>query len=272
MLTPKNLTITKEFVTQRIGAVPQLGIILGSGLEEVAGLLKNPKIIPYASIPYFVRPTIPGHPGKIVFGDFADKKILILQGRPHYYEGYSLEQTTYPVRLLSALGIKTLLTTGAAGAVKNHLKLGDLVLLKDHLNLFAENPLRGSQNWDKNIFLDLSQLYSLRLRKLLLSISKKLGMIVHQGVYAFMPGPTYETGAELGVIRKTGADVVAMSIVPENIVAYQEGMEVSSLVYVANRTGITKYKTTHEDVLRAGKEAGKKFIKILQELIKSAKF
>lgn len=268
MLTPKNLTITQKFVAQKIGAVPQLGIILGSGLDEVAGLIKNPKTIPYASIPYFVSPTTPGHPGMMVFGDLGGKKILILQGRPHYYEGYSLEQTTYPVRLLSALGIKTLITTGAAGAVKKHLKLGDLVLLKDHLNLFAENPLRGSQNWGKDIFLDLSRLYSLRLRKLLLSISKKLGMIMHQGVYAFMPGPTYETCAEFGVIKKAGADVAAMSIVPENIIAYQEGMEVSSLVYVANRTGITKYKTTHEDVLRVGKEAGGKFIKILQELMK----
>lgn len=267
MLSPQSLKISREFILKKIKHHPQIGIILGSGLESVAGLAKNPITIDYSAIPYFVSSTVSGHRCKLIVGEIENKKVLFLQGRVHYYEGYSLEQITYPVRLLAALGVKIFLNTGAAGAIARYLKPGDLVAIKDHLNFLGENPLRGSGIWGGNIFLDLSQMYSHRLRNLMLSTAKKLGMIMKQGVYAAVSGPTYETPTELAALRKLGADVVAMSVVPENIVAYQEGMGVASLVYIANKPGKDGHRISHREVLEAGEMVSERFKKILGEFV-----
>ncbi len=237
---------------------PRFAVVLGSGLNELAERLPDGVAIPYERIPHFPRTTVAGHAGKIIVGDLHGAAVLMLQGRFHYYEGHDLEAVTFPVRVLQRLGVGTLILTAATGGIRSDLHPGDLLLLADHLNLLGVNPLRGI-NDDRlgNRFPDMTEVYSARLRSIAREEAERLGIDVKEGVYACMPGPSYETPAEIRMLRTIGADVVGMSTVPEAIVARHAGMEVLGIALVSNAAaGVLGTPITHEEVLEAGRRAG----------------
>ena len=200
---------------------PEVGIILGTGLGNlIADKIENPTIIPYQHIPHFPTSTLEFHKGRLIYGDFVGKKVLVMQGRLHYYEGYSLQQVTFPVRVMKSAGIKSLLISNAAGNLNLKWKKGELMLLDDHINLQPDNPLRGTN--DETLgprFPDMSQPYSKSLNQKLIDIAKKEGITLNVGVYACVSGPNLETRAEYRFLQRIGADAVGMSTVPEVIVA-----------------------------------------------------
>ena len=213
--------------------------------------------IPYGQIPYFPRPSVAGHGGHLVAGTLSGAGVLILQGRFHYYEGHDLDAVTFPVRVLQRLGVRTLILTAATGGITPDLRPGDLVCLADHLNLIGLNPLRGP-NDDRlgTRFPDMTEVYSARLRALALEEAERLGVAPTLGVYACLPGPSYETPAEIRMLRTLGADVVGMSTVPEAIVARHAGMDVLAFALVTNAAaGVTGAPITHDEVLAAGRNA-----------------
>jgi purine-nucleoside phosphorylase len=242
----------------RLGEAPNVAIVLGSGLGGLADRLADPKTVPYAEIPDFPAPTVAGHHGNILAGTLGATPVAMLQGRFHYYEGHDLEAVTFPARVLAAWGVKTLILTAATGGIRDGLKPGDLVLLSDHLNLIGGNPLRGP-NDDRlgKRFPDMTEVYASNLRELARAKATKLGLTLKEGVYACLPGPSYETPAEIRMLRTLGADVVGMSTVPEAIVARHSGMSVLAFALVTNAAaGISGAPITHEEVLAAGREAG----------------
>jgi purine-nucleoside phosphorylase len=244
-------------IREAVGEVPRIAVVLGSGLGEIADGLGQPTALPYGRIPHFPAPTVAGHGGRLVVGTLGARRVAALQGRFHSYEGYDLEAVTFPIRVLQALGIRTLILTAAAGGVRVTRHPGDLVCLTDHLNLIGGNPLRGPN--DDRLgprFPDLTEVYSARLRRWAVEEAHRLGFVLHQGVYAALPGPSYETPAEVRMLRTLGADVVGMSTVPEAIVARHAGMEVLGLAVVTNRAaGLAPTPLSHAEVLEIGRAA-----------------
>jgi purine-nucleoside phosphorylase len=241
-------------------AVPNLtkvAVVLGSGLGPLADRLTDRVIVPYAEIPHFPAPTVAGHHGNLIAGTLSEARVIYLQGRFHYYEGHDLDTVTFPVRVLRLLGVETLVLTAATGGVNTDFRPGDVVALSDHLNLIGRNPLRGP-NDDRlgTRFPDMSEVYSRGLRALALEEARRLGVPLRTGVYACLSGPSYETPAEIRMLRTLGADVVGMSTVPEAIVARHTGMEVLAFALVTNAAaGVTGAPITHEEVLEAGRQA-----------------
>jgi purine-nucleoside phosphorylase len=226
---------TAAFISQRIhGETPETAIILGSGLGLLADKIEQPICIPYAEIPHFVHSTAMGHKGNLIFGTLGGKKVLAMQGRFHYYEGYSMQEVTYPVRVLYFLGIKNLFVSNAAGGVNFQYKIGDLMIIRDHINLLP-NPLIG-----KNIdeigprFPDMTRPYDLQLIALAEDIAAAAGIRLQKGVYLAGTGPSYETPAEYAFFRMIGADAVGMSTIPEVIVARHGGMRVFGMSVITN--------------------------------------
>jgi purine-nucleoside phosphorylase len=225
--------------------------------------------IPYERIPHFPRTTVAGHAGRAIVGDLHGSSVLMLQGRFHYYEGHDLDAVTFPVRVLQRLGVGTLILTAATGGIRTDLRPGDLILLSDHLNLLGANPLRGV-NDDRlgTRFPDMTEVYSARLRRLAREESERLGIFVKEGVYACMPGPSYETPAEIRMLRALGADVVGMSTVPEAIVARHAGMEVLGIALVSNAAaGVLGTPITHDEVLTVGREAAPRLAALIERVI-----
>ena len=219
---------------------------------------RSRRVIPYGQIPHFPETTVAGHHGNLVVGTIGARRVAVLQGRFHSYEGHDLETVTFPVRVLQALRVKALILTAATGGIRPDLRPGDLMALADHLNLIGANPLRGPNN-DRlgTRFPDMSAVYSRRLRFLAVAEAEAMGFTLHEGVYACLPGPSYETPAEIRMLRTLGADVVGMSTVPEAIVARHAGMDVLAFAIVSNSAaGISETPITHEEVLKAGAEAG----------------
>ncbi|ADH85349.1 purine-nucleoside phosphorylase [Desulfurivibrio alkaliphilus] len=226
----------REFLLSRLPVTPEVVLILGTGLGGVAELVEEAVVLPYAEIPYFPRSTVPSHAGNLVCGRLAGRPVAVLQGRFHYYEGYSTRELTMPLRVLSRLGAGMLLTTGCAGGLNPGYAPGTLMLLRDHLNLIPDNPLRGSNNdeWGER-FPDLSSAYDPELRRLARQCATGLGIDrLREGVYVAVPGPSLETPAETRYLRQCGADAVGMSVVPEVIVARHAGLRVLGLAVVAN--------------------------------------
>jgi purine-nucleoside phosphorylase len=252
-----------------LAGIPQFAIVLGSGLGSFAERLVDATTIPYDRIPHFPRPTVVGHHGNLVIGSIGAARVAAFQGRFHYYEGHELPAVTFPVRVLQALGVRTLVLTAATGGIRESLRAGDLVCLCDHLNLLGSNPLRGPN--DDRLgprFPDMTEVYSRRLRALAAEEAAKLGLPLTEGVYAALPGPSYETPAEIRMLRTLGADVVGMSTVPEAIVARHAGMEVLALALVTNSAaGVTGEPISHEDVLAAGREASRKIGALIAGLV-----
>jgi purine-nucleoside phosphorylase len=236
---------------------PTIAVVLGSGLGALADRLADSLVIPYRQIPFFPQPTVTGHDGQLIIGALGAARVLILQGRFHYYEGHDLGAVTFPIRVLQRLGIQTLILTAASGGIRESLGPGDLVCLSDHLNLIGSNPLRGPNDDRLGVrFPDMTAVYSSRLRRMAQEEAKRLGITLKSGVYACLPGPSYETPAEIRMLRTLGADVVGMSTVPEAIVARHAGMEVLALALVSNMAaGVTGKPITHEEVLEAGRKA-----------------
>ncbi|MDF1614929.1 purine-nucleoside phosphorylase [Desulfurivibrio dismutans] len=232
----QRVEVARDFLAARLAATPEVVLILGTGLGGVADLVEEPRILPYAEIPHFPRATVPSHAGNLVCGRLGGKQVAVLQGRFHYYEGYSTRELTMPLRVFSRLGTRTLITTGCAGGLNPQYAPGTLMLLSDHLNLIPDNPLRGpnNQDWGER-FPDLSRAYDPELRRLARECAGSLGIDrLQEGVYVAIGGPSLETPAETRYLRHCGADAVGMSMAPEVIVARHAGLRVLGLAVVAN--------------------------------------
>ena len=263
------IELAAHAIRREIPGPPGIAIVLGSGLGVLADRLSDPAIVPYADIPNFPGPTVPGHAGNLLAGHLGRARVIALQGRFHYYEGHDLEAVTFPVRVLQALGIRTLILTAATGGIHPDFRPGDIVCLSDHLNLIGANPLRG-HNDDRlgPRFPDMTRVYSPDLRRVAHEEADRLGLGLRDGVYACLPGPSYETPAEIRMLRALGADVVGMSTVPEAIVARHAGIEVLAFALVTNAAaGITGEPITHEEVLEAGREAGLRLGSLIEAVV-----
>jgi purine-nucleoside phosphorylase len=243
--------------------------VLGSGLGGFADDFEESVAIPYEDIPGFVRSTAKGHAGKLVVGKVDSVPVLAMQGRVHYYEGYSLEEVTFAVRTFGLLGIKTLILTNAAGGINVQLTQGALMVISDHLNLMGVNPLRGPN--DERFgprFPDMSSVYSPELQELVVEEAKAINVEVRRGTYVALPGPSYETPAEIHLLRNLGADAVGMSTVPEAIVARHMGLEVLGISCITNMAaGISDQPINHEEVMATGDRVRATFTELLQRVI-----
>ena len=239
---------------------PTIGLVLGSGLSGLADEIEAPDIIPYENIPHWPVSTVQGHSGRLVIGKLEGKTVLVQQGRSHFYEGYSPAQVTLPVRVMRALGIQTVILTNAAGGINRDFNPGDLMLIKDHLNfvgIAGNNPLRGPN--DDSVgprFPDVTHAYTPELRVLAQKTAVSLNMTLHEGVYAYVAGPSFETPAELRFLHMIGADAVGMSTVPTVLVAAHAGMRVLGISSITNKAILdptSGAEVSHEEVLETGK-------------------
>jgi purine-nucleoside phosphorylase len=248
---------------------PRVAVVLGSGLNALADRITEATTVPYDQIPHFPNTTVGGHEGNVLLGKLGGAPVIIFQGRLHYYEGHDLETVTFPVRVLSRLGVSTLILTAATGGIRADLRAGNLVLLIDHLNLIGSNPLRGLNDPRLGTrFPDMTEVYSKRLRTLAREEAKRLGIDLVPGVYACLPGPSYETPAEIKMLRTLGADVVGMSTVPEAIVARHCGIDVLALALVSNAAaGVVGTPITHEEVLEAGRKAAPTLARVIERVV-----
>lgn len=246
-------------VRRRTRYAPTIGIILGSGLSALADAVEDADRIPYTEIPYWPSSTVAGHPGQLVIGRLEGQEVMVMQGRAHYYEGYSMDQVTLPVRVMQLMGISTLIVTNAAGGLNPAFHAGDLMLISDHIGLIGMvglNPLRGPN--DDTLgprFPDMSQAYDAELRALAQQVARALGIPLHEGVYICISGPSFETPADLRFLRLIGADAVGMSTVPEVIVARHGGLRVLGISGITNMARLEPapdQPTTHDEVLATG--------------------
>lgn len=253
---------------------PTIGLILGSGLNGLADAVENPHIIPYDAIPHWPASTVVGHSGRLVIGQLQGQTVLVQQGRAHFYEGYSQSEIVFPVRVMRALGIQTLIVTNAAGGIHRGFTPGDLMLIKDHLNfvgMAGNNPLRG-HNDDRlgTRFPDLTQAYDPDLRKLARETAVSQNLTLHEGVYAYVAGPSFETPAELRFLQAAGADAVGMSTVPEVIVARHGEMRVLGISSITNKAILDPQpddEVSHEEVLEIGKIIVPRLTKLLYSIL-----
>lgn len=260
----------KKYLNERITDTPDFGIILGSGLGKLGDMAQDSLVIKYEEIPYFPVSTVAGHSGRLIFGKLASKKVLMMQGRFHYYEGYDMNEVTFPVRLMQVMGVKNLIVTNAAGGVNKDYSPGDLVLIEDHINLMGVNPLRGSNLSALGPrFPDVSEAYYSEWRKIALKLMKEMGLNPSQGVYAAVSGPSYETPAEIRYLRSIGADLVGMSTVPEVITANHGEMRVLGISCVTNMAaGVLPEKLNHEEVIATTEKVGEQFISFVTALLR----
>ncbi|MFN2516643.1 MAG: purine-nucleoside phosphorylase [Pyrinomonadaceae bacterium] len=248
-----------------------IAIVLGSGLGGFADEFEESISIPYAQIPGFKSSTAQGHVGSLVVGKVERVPVIAMQGRMHFYEGYSLEEVTFPIRTFKLLGVNTLILTNAAGGIDVQLSQGALMVISDHLNLMGVNPLRGPN--DERFgprFPDMSEVYSRELQELVIEEARQLGVTLRRGIYAGLAGPSYETPAEIHMLRAFGADAVGMSTVPEAIVARQMGMKVLGISCITNMAaGISENPISHEEVMETGERVRETLTKLLRRLIAS---
>jgi purine-nucleoside phosphorylase len=258
-----------SLIRSAVVTTPTIGVVLGSGLGGFADRLTEPVILPYTTIPHFPEPSVTGHAGNLVSGRIGSARVAILQGRFHYYEGHDLATVVFPIRVFQRLGVRTLILTAATGGINLALRPGDLICLVDHINLIGQNPLRGPN--DDRLgprFPDMTEVYSSRLRCIAVEEAQRLGLALGLGVYACVSGPSYETPAEVRMLRTLGADVVGMSTVPEAIVAHHAGIEVLAFTLVSNAAaGVTGEPITHEEVLRAGREAERRIGDLIEGVV-----
>lgn len=256
-------------ISARANVAPKIALVLGSGLGAFADEFEEPVGIPYQEIPGFVSSTAMGHAGRLVIGKVGGVPVLAMQGRVHYYEGYSLEQVTFPIRTFKLMGIETLILTNAAGGVDVELSQGALMVISDHLNLMGVNPLRGPN--DERFgprFPDMSEVYARDLQEMVGEEAKDLGVTIRRGVYVALTGPSYETPAEIHMLRSFGADAVGMSTVPEAIVARHMGMKVLGISCITNMAaGISEEPINHDEVIETGQRVRSTFTKLLRRLI-----
>ncbi len=261
-----NIKDTLKFLTDRIAGGADIGIILGSGLGGLVDSVERPKVFAYNEIPHFPQSTTVGHAGNLVIGTIADKKVAIMQGRFHYYEGYTSTGVSFPVRVLGSLGVRTLIVTCAAGSLRPDLKAGDIMAITDHVNLMGVNPLIGPNDDEVGPrFVDMSEAYDRGLLKIAEDSAKGEGVDLKEGVYVALTGPTYETPAEVRFLS-TISDAVGMSTVPEVIMANYLGMRVLGLAVITN-TPEAKHKLSHDEVLVEAQKSSEKLIKLIISIL-----
>jgi purine-nucleoside phosphorylase len=258
-----------RIIRARTTVEPRIAIVLGSGLGGFADDFEDAVGIPYEDIRGFVRSTAQGHAGRLVIGKIDGIPVLAMQGRVHYYEGYSLEEVTFPIRTFGLLGIKTLALTNAAGGINVQLTQGALMVISDHVNLMGVNPLRGpNEERFGPRFPDMSAVYSAELQELVIDEAKTIGVEVRRGIYGALSGPSYETPAEIHLLRNLGADAVGMSTVPEAIVARHMGLEVVGISCITNMAaGIGDEPINHEEVMATGDRVRETFTELLRRVI-----
>lgn len=260
---------TAEYIRSKVGEMPDTAVILGTGLGDLVNHIEISATLDYHEIPNMPVSTVEGHSGKLIFGRLGGRYIMAMQGRFHYYEGYDMKQVTFPVRVMKALGVKTLFVSNASGGMNKEFRVGDIMVITDHINLFPENPLRG-RNYEElgPRFPAMTEAYSHRLVALADKIAEEQKIRLMHGVYVGTPGPTFETPAEYEYFRVIGGDCVGMSTVPEVIVANHAGMEVFGLSVITDLGGkdVTEVPT-HEEVQKAAVKAQPFMTKIITEMM-----
>ncbi len=265
-----------KFLRTRMGRLtPRVGVVLGSGLGAVASRVSEGVVIPYSDIPHFPQSTVEGHAGRIVAGRLGGAPVVVMQGRVHFYEGYTQAQVTFPMRVLGAAGIEAVILTNAAGGIRESYELGQLVALSDHINMMGWNPMVGPNDArfgrKKNTglrFFDMTEAYSQRLRGLAQQAAHDEGITIAEGVYLAVSGPSFETPAEIRAFRTLGADLVGMSTVPETIVARHMGIEVLGISCVTNKAaGMSDRPLSHEEVFETGRLVERRLSGVLERLV-----
>lgn len=258
-----------DYIKARIGGKPQIGIILGSGLGSLVNALEQPVELDYSDIPGFPETTVEGHAGKLVYGILGGRPVLAMKGRFHLYEGYDISRVVFHIRVFKLLGIENILVTNAAGGINTDFKPGDLMLITDHISLFAPSPLRG-----KNLeqfgtrFPDMCNAYDSRLIETAREAAGKEGLVLQEGVYAFAQGPMFETPAEIRALKILGADAVGMSTVPEVITARHSGIRVLGISCITNMAaGIQAQSPNHREVMDTAKQVENKFTLLVTRIV-----
>ena len=264
---------TASYLKEKIGDGWKIGIILGSGLGGLVDYIEDKKEIPYNEIPNFPVSTVEGHRGSLVFGKIGDKKVVAMSGRFHYYEGWSMQEVTFPVRVMKALGVELLIVSNAAGGLNREFEVGDLMIITDQINAMGTNPLIGPNDDELGPrFPDMTNLFSKRLIALAQEIALEVGVKTRKGVYVAVTGPTYETPAECRMYRLLGADAIGMSTVPEVIVARHAGIkEIFGISVITDMaTGEGHPEVSHEEVLKVARSVEPKFVELIKRLIERA--
>ncbi len=262
-----------NYIKSKVGNKPLIAVILGSGLGDLASEVENSKYIEYKDIPNFPETTVSGHEGRLVFGKIRGVEVLLMQGRFHYYEGYTMKEVTYPVYVMQQLGIKNLIVTNACGGINTSFSPGTLMIINDFINLISDNPLIGVNDERFGVrFPDMSEPYKIELIEKAKVIAGHIGVEYKEGVYAGFMGPYYETAAEIRAIGRQGADAVGMSTVPETIAANYLGMDVLGIACITNMaTGIQKVKHSHDRVVEIAKKSSvnlsKWVVKIIEDMV-----
>lgn len=262
------VTESVKYIESRIKESPKTGIILGSGLGALVDMMEDKTVIPYCDIPNFPQSSVAGHAGNLVIGKICGQTVAAMQGRFHFYEGFTMQEVTYPMYVMKLLGVSSVIVTNACGAINSEFAPGDLMILTDYINLIGTKPLTGSN--DERFgprFPDMSEAYDSGLIEKAEKTAGKYGIAYQKGVYNYFPGPCYETAAEIRAMSLLGADAVGMSTVPETIAANYLGMKVLGIACITNMaTGIAKEKHTHEEVVRVANEASERLCGWLEKI------
>jgi len=260
---------TKKYIESKISKKYEIAIVLGTGLGGLVEKMKVDVTIPYQEIPNFPVSTVKGHAGQLIFGELSGKNVVAMQGRFHYYEGYTMQEVTFPIRVFKAIGVNTVIISNAAGGMNPAFQVGDIMIIKDHINLMPSNPLIG-KNYDElgPRFPDMSEAYDKSLRELAFAVAKEMGITLQEGVYVSVSGPTFETPAEYKYMRIIGGDAVGMSTVPEVIVARHGNMRVFALSVITDLGGMDNVTpVSHEEVLEAAAKAEPKMSGLIMGML-----
>jgi purine-nucleoside phosphorylase len=259
-----------NYIKEKLNEKPTIGLILGSGLGVLADEINNTVSIPYHEIPEYPVSTVEGHAGQLVIGDLEGVQVVAMQGRFHFYEGYTLHKVTFPVRVMKELGVEVLIVTNAAGGVNTSFKPGDLMIITDHINNMSQNPLIGKNESEYGVrFPDMSNAYCPELRKKAKEVASRLDITLQEGVYLGNTGPSYETPAEIKMIRALGGDAVGMSTVPEVIIARHANLKVLGISCISNMAaGILDQPLTHDEVIETTAMAKASFLALVKEVVK----
>jgi purine-nucleoside phosphorylase len=265
----ENILEATSFINEKIDESPEIGLILGSGLGVLGDEIEEAVSISYSEIPHFPTSTVSGHKGQLIIGQLEGKTVIAMQGRFHYYEGYSLQQVTFPVSVMKQLGIESIIVTNAAGGINENFSAGNLMIISDHINNLGENPLIGKN--DETLgerFPDMSKAYDTDFIQHATECARELNLLVQKGIYAANSGPTYETPAEVRMLRTWGADAVGMSTVPEVIVARHAGLRVLGISCISNMAaGILNQPLTHTEVIETTERVREDFLRLVKKII-----
>ncbi|MBN1623186.1 MAG: purine-nucleoside phosphorylase [Clostridia bacterium] len=265
----KKLNKAADFIKKTIGSDPDIGMVLGSGLGVLSSQVADPVVIDYKDIPEFPVSTVQGHAGELVYGTLGGKKILVMKGRFHYYEGYEMEMAAFGIRVMKLLGIENVILTNAAGGINESYVQGCLMIITDHIGFFGPSPLRGPNIEEFGPrFPDMTEIYDRGLVKLAEECSRKLKIQVNKGIYCFAQGPQYETPAEIRAMRIIGADAVGMSTVPEAVAANHAGMKVLGISCITNMAaGMSGEKLSHKEVMETSERVRGEFLEYIKDIV-----